>query len=523
MTSANADFMNAENVRKFTPGDSWPEPNMSVVNAGMHEPPELPIEHFSMNGDGETLSGAAACILEEARRKSCPPDYVAGSIMAVAAALIGNSRLVKAWGNYHEPVALNVGLVGSPSAMKSPAMDIALGPLKDFERDLETQHNETLRAYERDLFSAEAARDAWKEDVKTASKEGVPAPDMPERAEIPNKPGCPCITVTDATVPAMAENCSASRKGVLLNRDELAGWLQNLGVYGGDGDRSFYIESYGGRSYSIDRKKNGRRISIERLLISILGGIQPDKLHTALLKGDDDGLAARFLYFWPNPAPFVRPPDDCSDTGLRRALARLNALDLQDVGDDRREPLLLSLTETALNLFAKWCEEISSRGNDVEGLMAGFLGKARGGVLRIAAILAHLDWAFGDEQSPPSHVSANTVQRAILLYDEYFIAMAQRAFGDAARPADERQAAILAKAIIKRKPEILDDDGFVYVRDVQRLWKPAGLDRVNKIVSAFSVLSEMDWSEDVSDRAGANKGRKARIYRINPRIWQQTP
>jgi putative DNA primase/helicase len=518
MTTANADFMNAENVRTFAPGDSWPEPDETIINAGAREAPALPVDLFSPHTGAS--AGAAACIIEEAQRRSCPVDYIAGSMLAAGAALIGNSRRVRPWGSWIEPVALNVGLVGSPSMKKSPAADAILDPVKKLEREMSVAHGDTLRDFETRSLSAKLLHQKWESDVETALGNGCPAPTMPEEAQAPERPGCPRITATDATVPALADVCVASRKGVLLFRDELAGWLQNLGAYGGDGDRAFFIEAYGGRSYSIDRKKNATRIEIPRLLVSILGGIQPDKLATALLRGDDDGFAARFLYFWPQAVPFKRPHETGADTGLTRALYRLHLLDLQPIGEGEFAPVILPLTEGAASAFGEWCSEITTRGNESQGLMAGLLGKAGGGVLRLAAVLAHFDWAFGPEAAPPECVSVGAIQRAMVLYDEYLLPMAERTFGDAARPERERLAAILARQILKRREGVQADAGQVSVRDIQRNWKPVGLDTAEKVKAALGALSDADWLRDISDRAGDTAGRKRTAYQVNPKIWR---
>jgi hypothetical protein len=59
---------------------------------------------------------------------------------------------------------------------------------------------------------------------------------------------------------------------------------------------------YGGRSYVVDRMKNAEPLRIRNLSIGVLGGLQPDKL-SGLIDGPDDGLAARFLWTWPDNQP----------------------------------------------------------------------------------------------------------------------------------------------------------------------------------------------------------------------------
>jgi hypothetical protein len=95
----------------------------------------------------------------------------------------------------------------------------------------------------------------------------------------------------------MAELLARSPKGILYKRDEFSGFVGSLEKYGGksgsNSDRAFYLKAYDGGSYTRDRIVGGE-IFVENLSISMLGGIQPDKL--AELKGlTSDGLLQRFI------------------------------------------------------------------------------------------------------------------------------------------------------------------------------------------------------------------------------------
>ena len=111
-------------------------------------------------------------------------------------------------------------------------------------------------------------------------------------------------------------------RGVLLLKDELAGWLGNLDKYG-DGDAAFYLAAYGARPHTIDRKKLDKPIRIPSLAISILGTIQPEPFSTLLLTRDDDGLQARLLPIWPDPVPPSRPNTILDHQRIVRAFRRL--------------------------------------------------------------------------------------------------------------------------------------------------------------------------------------------------------
>ena len=96
----------------------------------------------------------------------------------------------------------------------------------------------------------------------------------------------------------------ANPRGLLLFRDELAGWVGALEKYGGTGsDRAFYIEGVRGAPLRGRSGQGCRPDHHPGAAVTIAGGINPDKLNTMILCSEDDGLAARFLYGWPEPVP----------------------------------------------------------------------------------------------------------------------------------------------------------------------------------------------------------------------------
>jgi len=482
----------------------WSQPEMSVLRQGRREPPELPIEVFGPFWS-EWLRLAAA-------GASAPLDYTASALLACAAAVIGHARWVSPWEGWSEPPVLWIGNVGDPSSGKSPAADSLIRILRHIELAAAEDYPQAHRQWMSERASAAAHREIWESEVKTAAKAGKAPPDMPISAIAPNEPVRARIVVTDPTTEALAQLAAAHKRGLMLVRDELAGWYGSLGRYSkGGADRAFWVEAYGGRPYTVDRVKHaGLPIVIERLGVGIFGGIQPDRLHE-LLGSPDDGLLARFLWAWPNKVPARRPNQKADLERATGALSLFYELPLVNGEDGRSRPFCCPLSSEAADLFAEWWE--ANRTAELTGPLAGTLGKAPGHVIRLSLVLEHLWWC-GDAAvaMPPSSISARAVAAALALVIDYFHPMAARVYGDAAIPERDRLATIIAKWILMTKPK------FINARELRRTAGLPGLRESEKVKMALEELVEADWIISSPSRAGDSVGRKRDDYLVNPRL-----
>ena len=325
-------------------------PDLSVLKQGRRDPPTFPLSVLRPRWRN--------WVSDTAQMAGAPVDYVAGTLLLAATALIGNSRAVSPWPGWQEPSVLWMGLVGEPSAGKSPAMDPIHSALRSIEAGWLPEFEGQRQQWEASRLIADAIRERWDKEVREAANRHFAPPDMPDGAIAPDEPTEPRLIVSDATIEALAHVSANNPKGLCFWRDELAGFLGSLDRYGGNGgDRAFWIEAFGARPYTVDRRTNNRTIQIRRLAISAVGGIQPDRLSTMLLKGDDDGFAARFLWVWPEKIPPTRPGLKVVETWPESALERLSVLMgfRNDAG--LVDPVVLSLTPEAADAFQEWREE----------------------------------------------------------------------------------------------------------------------------------------------------------------------
>ena len=189
--------------------------------------------------------------------------------------LIGNARWGSPWSGWEEPPHVWINAVGYPSSGKSPGLDAIRDALASIEAENNVDHKENVAAWDTKKREAKIRLDVWETACKAALKDKVGVmPSKPENTDEPPRPTRKRIVTNDPTVEKVARLVLENPKGLMLFRDELAGWIGALDKYGGaGGDRAFYLESYGGRSYAVDRMKDPEPIVVLSLSVGVMGGI----------------------------------------------------------------------------------------------------------------------------------------------------------------------------------------------------------------------------------------------------------
>jgi hypothetical protein len=241
----------------------------------------------------------------------------------------------------------------------------------------------------------------------------------------------------------------------------------------------------------------------------VLGGIQPDRLASVMLAGDDDGLAARFIYTW--PAPLAGKPRRPSGGGLpfplMPMLRRLRELPMPE-----NEPVVLAFDAAAADAFDEWRGEVKEMEAEAAGLFLSWLGKLPGMAVRLAVIFAHLDWlAAPDGTPPPESISAVAVARAQGFLTDYALPMARRAFGEAALPEAERDARRLARWMLRQQPR----RSVLNARELRREAHGPGIATASRIEAALTELAELGWVRRSDASTG---GRRRTDWEVHPAL-----
>ncbi len=323
-----------------------------------------------------------------------PGGLAMAALTVCAAAIPDNIALkMKRHESWKESARIWTMVIGDPSTRKSPLIKAASAPLLAIELDLQRDHRAAMRD--------------WMAMDKEAKK---------GKAE----PIAKRVSIEDGSPEKVGEVLSNNEAGLALIDDELSGWFARMEKYAGSkgsgADRAFWLKSFGGGSYSVDRVGRGS-IWIPNISITLLGSIQPDPLRKIAKDLTDDGL-----------------------------LQRMFCIMLESGGEDRDEPsgvdesvyahLVRKLYHLRTSMSAGWCfrfsdgaqsfrNELSREHRKLEKLwerinrrLATHIGKFDGLFGRMCILLHVIKNIDGDL---PKEVDLETATQAKTLLHDYLL------------------------------------------------------------------------------------------------------
>lgn len=464
----------------------------------------------------------AEFVNDEADRMCAAPDYVAATLMVALGSVIGTKCAVKPKRRDDWIVTPNLygGVVGDPSAKKSPT----IGTVMRFMDRLEAKEVELLaerqKTYEAELAAFEAHESAIKASMKKAAS-GKPDRDKMLAAqndltqlEKPEEPRPRRFKSNDATVEKLGDILSHNQHGLLVFRDELMGLLASWEKEGREGDKAFYLEGWNGTgSFSIDRIGRGSQF-INTLCLSVFGGIQPDLLERYLggivNSMDNDGRIQRFQVLVYPEQPTWEWRDRYPVKGAREAVRDLfdrlasfdPVMDGATPADDFVKLPHFIFNDEAQELFIQWDTELNRERipDEANPMMRQHLGKFEKLFCAVALILHLADGRIGP-------VTIESAMRAAV-WCEYLEGHARRIYG-LVETAKTTTAKMLSRRIADGKLE----GGFTARDVVRKNW--AGIKTTADAETALAILEEHGWIVGMED---ANEGgRPTTRYHINPK------
>ena len=338
--------------------------------------------------------------------KSTGGDLSACAMAALAACSGAISQefslKMKRSGDWFVRPRLWVMLVGDPSSKKSPIMSSCIKPIRAWE-------GVGVKQYQKDF-----AR--WKEDKEAGAKDGT-EPTKPTR-----------YLLNETTTEKMGEILSRQDRGIMVEQDEISGWIGAMDKYGGGkgaaADRGFWLGAYNGGPRTVDRLGRGETF-IQNLCVAFVGGVQPDRL-VELGNLTSDGLLQRFLPVMMNKAARSREvesdqPKQDYDVLIRELI--------------KATPATLHMDEGALKASEAFQDYVYDLEN-MDGLgkgFCGFAGKLSGTHGSLAAVLHMIE---DPENAAIEPVSERVVLNAERILREFCVPHALELYRSTSDGAD---------------------------------------------------------------------------------------
>jgi putative DNA primase/helicase len=419
-------------------------------------------------------------------------------------------------------------IVARPGKMKSPTLSETLQPIRKLASEAQLAHEEDSDAAGARLESLKAKEKAIKDRLKKEHSKGNEAliqaaeTDLTEvRGEIRDHERDGEIrryVVNDSTVEKLGELLKQNPCGLLLERDELSGWLRNLEREDRRGDREFFLEAWNGTNpYTYDRIGRGT-IHIPALCVSIIGGIQPAKLARYVADAVEggyaaDGLLQRFqLLVWPEQRKAWKLVDQPPDLEARNAAAGVIRRLSQLPGPIGGEPVpALRFADDAQELFYEWLTQLEQRLRSDElretPAFESHLSKYRS-LMPSLSLLFHLIESE-DVWQPVALASA----RLAADWCDFLEQHARKVYA-AELQIDYATAHALAHRI--REKAVVSG---MTIRDIYNSgW--SRLKTADAVMAGMSVLEEHGWARVEALPTG---GRPKVIVAVNPQALEQKP
>jgi hypothetical protein len=457
----------------------------------------VPYHSFPVEALPEPIRGF---VREGALALGCDPAYLALPALAVAAGLVGYTRVLRLKRSWRVPSVLWTLVVADSGSLKTPAFRLATDHLFTMQKHLDSEFKGQHAQY------AEA-KEKWKAAAKAAREAGETVLDEPE------PPVCRTVFTSDATIEAVAELIDENPRGLFVACDELAAWLGSFTRYKGraggtDLPRWLSMHSAGGFAY---HRKTGdhRRIVVPHAAVSVTGGVQPGVMARAMAGEfmEAGGGGRLFLAMPPRPVKEWTELEIDRETEERyhALLEALFAVEFYQ-RDGREVPHILQLAPEAkaawVRFYSGWAKEQAA----VEGELAAALSKLEEGAARFA-LIHHIVSRVGRGEDALVPIERESVDAgAVLCY--WFANEARRIYGLLAESEEQRDTRRLVEFIQAR-------GGAITARELQKSnsRKYQDADAAKVALDALVEAQLGEWVEPTRTKQG---GQPARRFVLRP-------
>lgn len=438
-------------------------------------------------------------VVAAAKAIGCDPSFIALPLLACLARAIGNKRVIRLKQTWTEPAIIWAAIIGKSGTHKTPSLQAAMQFLQRRESESFAAHAEAAEKYEQELACYDRDLAAWKKLRNNTE----PPPWKPE------PPACNRFLTSDTTIEALAALLAAQFDGILVSRDELAGWLGGIAEYkGGKGsDLGHWLAAWSGAPMTVDRKTGAvKMLHVPRAAVSLVGGIQPGVLRSAIGREHmQDGLCARLLMAMPDLKP-VRWSDATINPATEAAMGRVfdALLSMEPAADaeGNPEPFPLDLTPEAKVLWVAYFNRHRAELADLDDDLAAAWSKLEAYAARFALIIQLCAWAAGVASGDA--IDESSMQAGIELSD-WFGGEAKRVYGLFVESEEDREQRELVELIRRR-------GGAITARELMhtsRQYQPTEV--ADAALTGLARTGHGEWHIET-----ATGGRPRREFRLSP-------
>lgn len=306
-------------------------------------------------------------------------DFLSAGIVSTSATAIGNKVKLEN-GSYESRPILWTAIVGRSGVGKTHALKFAKKPLENIDRKKHVNYLSQMQTYE-------SKKENGGEKPKNSN-----------------------FILKDFTPKKLNESLQYNKKGVLIFKDELIGWIKSFNRYRKGADQQMYLELFNGDSLNIDRVSKNP-IRIENPNVNIIGGIQPVGLQEmASNNRNEDGFLARFLFVLPSDLVPFKFSGKKIDSSLEDKYEEM----IKTLCDTK--PKTLKATESQIEIYKTWQHKKAEEcfNDEVEALIQS---KLETYVWRLALIIEMMKQA--SEKIFSDDLTDESMRNAIKLI-EYF-------------------------------------------------------------------------------------------------------
>ena len=507
--------------------------------------------------DGMLPGSLQRYVNNHAERLSTPPEYIAIPLITALASVIGTKVSIypKMYDDWEIVPNIWGAIIGNPSTKKSPALDAGMKPLKNLTYKAKADYEQSQKDFAAQREINEFKTKAVKSELQKLAREQVQQTDDAEHkitdddlkakaqtiAETQqaneSEPIMKRYIANDGTYQKLGEILTQTNNGLLVERDELTALLASFNGEQNNDARNFYLEAFNGTgSHVMDRVIRGS-IFIEHHCLSVVGGIQPNKLERYLektIKGlDNDGLMQRFqLAVYPDHIKGLKERDIAPNAEIRQivydlfeTIDNMSLCDFIKYGanpvDDYHKRPYYHFTDDAYKKFMNWYDEQKAKADECEhSVIAEHITKYPKTIASLALIFHLVDCI--EHGASLGAVSMIALDAALAWHDMLETHM-MRIYSIVTDSANIK-ASNLADRIIKmiknggNKTDKTDwvNHGFT-ARDLHRKnWK--GLTDSEDVLNALDILVGHDWLTWQSIESTGQGGRPTERYYINSRL-----